>query len=264
MDKPLRGPALSEAIRTYIKDYIIQNRLEPGDPLPPETELMDELGVGRSSVREAVKALQSLGIVEIRRGDGLYVRSANFDPVLEILDFSMRFDPRIFAEVFRIRVWLESAVIEDAVRQIGEEDINRLEDLMMSWEQRVALGKSFADLDEEFHCILYQSLGNRTLVNLFDVFWTAFANLDIDEVRTADPQIALADHWELFKIVKSRDTVLARERLIEHFSHVSDRIEREFGPKGQVVLEPASAAPVRWLNATVRITTQTVPVHEVR
>ena len=84
MNTPLRGPALSEAIRDYIKDYIIENKLKAGDSLPPETQLVETLGVGRSSVREAVKALQSLGIVEIRRGNGLYVRETNFDAMLEV------------------------------------------------------------------------------------------------------------------------------------------------------------------------------------
>ncbi len=71
MSLPLRGPALHEAVRDYIKQYILDRKLKPGDPLPPEGQLAQELGVGRSSVREAVKALQSLGIIEARQGNGL-------------------------------------------------------------------------------------------------------------------------------------------------------------------------------------------------
>jgi DNA-binding FadR family transcriptional regulator len=93
MQKSLRGPALSKAVRDYVKQYILENDLKGGDPLPPETHLVQELGVGRSSVREAIKSLQSLGIVEARHGDGLYVREYNMDPILETLSFSMRGDP---------------------------------------------------------------------------------------------------------------------------------------------------------------------------
>jgi DNA-binding FadR family transcriptional regulator len=156
--RPLRGPALSEEIRTYIKNHILSNRLQPGDSLPPESQLMADLGVGRSSVREAVKALQSLGIVEVHRGNGLYVRQANFDPVLESLSYNMRFDSRIFAEVLAIRVWLESAVIEDAVVRISDEDIERLEDVLHMWEQQIALAQPHAALDQQFHDILYVRL----------------------------------------------------------------------------------------------------------
>ena len=93
MQKPLRGPALSKAVRDYVKQYILDHKLQGGDALPPETQLAHDLGVGRSSVREAVKALQSLGIVEVRHGDGLYVREYNMDPILETLSFGLRSGP---------------------------------------------------------------------------------------------------------------------------------------------------------------------------
>ena len=62
MQKQLRGPALSKAVRDYVKQYILDRKLQGGDPLPPETQLAQDLGVGRSSVREAIKALQSLNL----------------------------------------------------------------------------------------------------------------------------------------------------------------------------------------------------------
>jgi len=225
----VRGPALSEEIRNYIKNHILTNQMKPGDLLPPENQLMADLGVGRSSVREAVKALQSLGIVEVQRGNGLYVRQANFDPILESLSYNMRFDPRIFAEVLEIRVWLESAVIEDAVMRINDEDIVRLEDVLRMWEQRIALAEHHAALDQQFHDILYAPLKNRTLVQLFQVFWLAFNSLDDETIQSGDPALGLTEHRDIFAAVKSRNPVLARQRLLAHFSHVQQRIERATG-----------------------------------
>ena len=74
MQSSFRRPVLNELIRDYVKQHILDHGLSAGDPLPSETQLAQELGVGRGSVREAIKALQSLGIVEVRHGDGLYVR----------------------------------------------------------------------------------------------------------------------------------------------------------------------------------------------
>lgn len=230
MNVPLRGPALSESIRDYIKEYIIENKLKAGDPLPPESELVETLGVGRSSVREAVKALQSLGIVEIRRGNGLYVRAINFDAMLEVFNYGMQADPLMFADVFHVRVWLESAVIQEAVGRISDEDFLALENLLSEWEYRVATGQPFADLDERFHFILYASLNNSTLVNLLEVFWTAFTELDIETIRDADPAVALADHRDLLKVIRTRDPLAAQNRLIEHFRYVQERIERVIEP----------------------------------
>lgn len=226
MQKSLRGPALNEAIRTYVKQYIVDNKLDGGDPLPPETRLAQQLGVGRSSVREAIKALESLGIVEVRHGNGLYVREYNFDPVLEVLSYSMRFDPVRLAELFQVRIWLESAVIGDAIKQIGPEELASLDQVMAEWERRVEAGAPHADLDEQFHCILYGALDNQTLLKFFEVFWIAFENLDIESIQSSDPLEELAHHQALLEAVRLKDPSLARQRLIQHFSHLQARIHQ--------------------------------------
>ena len=74
MEKLNRQPILTRAIQEQIKRYVTQEALVPGDPLPSEIQLAVTLGVSRGSVREAIKALESLGIVEVRRGNGIFVR----------------------------------------------------------------------------------------------------------------------------------------------------------------------------------------------
>jgi len=170
MKQSLRGPALYTAVRDYIKQYILENDLKPGDPLPPEGQLVEDLGVGRSSVREAVKSLQSVGIVDVRQGDGLYVRELNFDPMLEAFIFGMKFDPNTLVELLQIRTWLEVSVIGDAVGHLTAEDLTRLEAVLKEWEERVRDGEEYSDLDESFHQIIYGVLDNQTLMNLFSAF----------------------------------------------------------------------------------------------
>jgi len=231
MEKPFRRPALNEAIRSYVTQYILDQGLSAGDPLPSETQLAQELGVGRSSVREAIKALQSLGIVEVRHGNGLYVREYNFDPILETLGYGIRFDATTLSELAQIRFLLERAAIEDAVKRIGTEDLDRLEDVMQVWRERVQAGEPHSDLDEEFHRILYGTLNNQTLIKLFEVFWIAFGNLDdpiIQEVKPSEKE--LEDHRAILDAVKARDAYLARQRLMEHFRHLQDRIQRATRP----------------------------------
>ena len=226
MTLPLRGPALHEAIREYIKQYILDHKLKPGNPLPPEGQLAQELGVGRSSVREAVKALQSLGIIEAQQGNGLFVREYNFDPVLEILSYGMRFNHAIMLEFFQIRLWLEAAVIGDAVRQIDAAQIGQLDELLALWAERTRTGQPWADLDKRFHDILYQTLDNRTLLKLNEVFWLAYDKLDIAGIHDADPAEELGDHQAIFEAIKSGDPELTRQRLLANFTHFQQRIER--------------------------------------
>jgi len=226
----LRRPVLNELIRDYVKRYILDHGLSAGDPLPSETQLAQELGVGRGSVREAIKALQSLGIVEVRHGDGLYVRPYTFDPILETLSYGMRFDTTTLAELAQIRILLERAAIEDAVKHIGATDLDRLEALMSAWQERVQTQDDPRDIDEEFHRILYGALNNQTLMKLFEVFWIAFENLDDPVIQDARPaEHDYENHRALLSAIKARDPDLARNLMMRHFGHLQQRIRRATG-----------------------------------
>jgi len=230
MQKPLRGPALSKAGRDYVKQYILDHKLQGGDPLPPETQLALDLGVGRSSVREAVKALQSLGIVEVRHGDGLYVREYNMDPILETLSFGLRSGPTRLNELLQIRLWVEKAALEEAVYRINEVEIEEMDQLMQRWEeiaqeaQKPYEGRFAAELDEEFHRNLYNTLNNHTLNKLFEVFWIAFDDLDLPLLEISAPMNTYEDHRQILEAVKMRDPSRAGELLDEHFDDVRARI----------------------------------------
>lgn len=225
MKHSLRGPALYTSIRDYIKDYILKHDLKPGDSLPPEGQLVEELGVGRSSVREAVKSLQSVGIVDVRQGNGLYVRELNFDPMLETFLFGMKFDPRTLAELLQIRIWLEVAVIGDAVEHITAEEVGRLEELLTEWDQRIAAGEEYSDLDESFHAIIYGVLDNQSLMKLFSVFWVSFTSLESDITRDADPENVVASHRVIVDAIKAKDASRVRRELLKHFDNIKDRID---------------------------------------
>ena len=226
MKQSLRGPALYQAIRDYIKQYILENDLKPGDALPPEGQLGEDLGVGRSSVREAVKSLQSVGIVDVRQGNGLYVRELNFDPMLEAFVFGMQFDPNTLAELLQIRTWLEVSVIGDAVGHLDDEDLVRLETVLQEWAERVRTGEGYSDLDESFHHIIYGVLGNQTMIKLFSAFWVAFTSLDKEITQDADPEDVLKFHVDILAAIRTRDPSLTRKQLMLHFEHVRIRIDK--------------------------------------
>jgi DNA-binding FadR family transcriptional regulator len=218
MVEKLRGPALSQAVRDYIKDYIIKNNLQAGDSLPPETQLAEDLGVGRSSVREAVKSLQSLGIVEARHGNGLFVREWNLDPVLETLQYGLKFDPKSLGELLDIRMWLESAVMGDVVEQIDAETISKLENIIAAWEAQIEAGDfDDAELDEQFHCVLYGALGNETMLKLFKVFWIAFTTFEPAPSTKKRKLYMVNLHRLIVKAVKAGDVELAKSRLVESY-----------------------------------------------
>jgi len=213
--------------RQFILEHIIRNKLRSGDSLPPEGQIAQELGVSRGSVREAVKALESLGIVEVRHGEGLYVRGISFNSLLEILTFGARFDPSLLADLLQVRTWLEVAAVEDAVKSIDEAHLQEMEKCLQEWEESIRRGAPVHKVDCQFHRALYSSLGNRVLLEMFDIFWTIFSHIGIEDIKCdPTPQATLEEHRAVFEAVKKRNPVAAREGIIRSNAHIMERIRR--------------------------------------
>jgi DNA-binding FadR family transcriptional regulator len=242
MKQSLRGPALYKTVRDYIKEYILKNDLKAGDPLPAEGQLVEDLGVSRSSVREAVKSLQSLGIIEVQRGNGLFVREQNFDPMLETFLFGLQFNPHTLAELLQMRIWLEVAVIGDAVDHIHEKEMAELDAVLILWQARLKEGKEYADLDETFHQIIYGVIHNETLMKLFAVFWIVFISLEQEVTHDPDPQEVLESHRSILKAIKAHDSTLTRKQLTQHFDSIKQRTKTFLDSNKKVENNPLHSA----------------------
>jgi len=229
-EKALRNPPLNKAVQERVKDYITKNHLSPGDSLPPENQLASDLGISRGSIREAVKALESLGIVEVRHGSGVFVRGFNFDSVLDLLSFGLTFDPRRITEVLQIRKWLETAAIGEVCRRICDDDIREIEEVLAIWDQRTRAGAPTADEDRAFHRLLYQVLGNQSLITLIDIFWVVFHNVGVTQI-TVDmhPTTTIQDHLDILEAVKRHDASLARQHIQDHFRGLEERLQNAAG-----------------------------------
>jgi DNA-binding FadR family transcriptional regulator len=222
-----RPPVLKSLIQDKLKRFITEQRLAPGDLLPPEGRLADDLGVSRGSVREAVKSLESLGVVEVRHGDGVRVREFNFDSTLGFLSWGLEFQPAKAAEILQIRKWLEGAAIAEAAERLSAADIAAIEDVLDDWQAKIGAGQSTALEDRRFHRLLYAPLGNGSLLSLIDIFWVVYNRLPARTVgHDADPAATLQAHRDLLNALKRRDPTLARKRMEGHFRNVETRIGR--------------------------------------
>lgn len=227
MLKRSREPGLKRIIQEQIKQYITDKELRPGDLLPPEGQFAEDLGVSRGSVREAVKSLESLGIVESRHGEGVCVREFNFDSVLEFLSFGLTFQPARAAEILQIREWLEESAVVPVTEIITREQLDQIDQLLSLWERKAQAGESTSDEDRGFHRLLYAPLGNSSLLSLIDIFWVVYNALAIRKVpQDQDPLLTVQAHRDLFDAVCRRDAVLARERLSQHFRNIELRFKQ--------------------------------------
>src|SRR5687768_10636000 len=166
----------SAEVQEAVKNIILQRGLASGDPLPTETELMDTLGIGRNSVREALKSLQAVGIVDIRHGFGMFVGRMSFNGLVDELAFHGRMDLRShLGDLIEIREVLECGLVERLIEGGCRDDGAREVIERMEAESRV--GPVSPETDKLFHDVLYRPLGNPLVGRLLGAFWDVYHQL---------------------------------------------------------------------------------------
>ncbi|MBM7052061.1 FCD domain-containing protein [Rothia sp. ZJ1223] len=222
-------------LQQQIVDAILQRKLTAGSPLPPEHELMEELGAGRNSIREAIKALDAVGIVEVQHGFGTFVSNDALTPMVRALTFRGRlslFDNgREALELVDVRQALETGLIPFVVATISDDELELVRVAAEGIEAASRGGSSIAVWDQQFHAALFAPLGNELLSGLLDVFWQVYNNISVslDGVAPVAGKdlCELADaHTALFEAVKCRDAVAAVNLMTAHFDGIRGRVEK--------------------------------------
>lgn len=217
------------ALQSDIMDLILERELEAGDPLPTENELALALGVGRNTLRESLKVLQALGVIEIRHGFGMFVAPSNFDALTDGLTFrgrlSLRHKGGEAMQLVDVRQALESGLIGSAMDAMTSSQLAAVEDSVVRMEQSAAAGEAFVEADSEFHRRLFEPLDNDLLVNLLGVFWKVYRQIQLGLGAGAEDLLETAAmHRRIYESVADGDKVLAAQRLNRHFDGIRHRI----------------------------------------
>ncbi len=216
-----KSRARSQASTTMseIKDYILRTHLEPGDPLPTETQMCESLGVSRSSVREAVRTLSALDIVEVRHGHGMFVGNVSMHPMVELLVFRGLLNPgddyRSLAEIVEVRAALDHAFAPAVCRAWKGRHDAELHAAVDEMVRRTERGEAFAEQDRFFHSRLLSPLDNRLFRQLTEAFWDVHMRTSprlgapdpVDIRETVDAHRAIADAAEAGDVDAYHDAV---------------------------------------------------------
>ena len=214
VDKRLLG----EQIEDELMKYILEEPVEIGQKIPNEFELAEMFGVGRSTIREAVKGLVSKGILEVRRGSGTFVvstSSAEEDP----LGISKLHDKyKLALELCDVRLMMEPEIAARAAENADEEDLKQLKLLCDVTEELYKSGKNNIPKDIEFHTCIARCSKNRVVEMLIPVINSAvmtFANLTHHMLK----QETIATHRAVANAIMEKDPVGARCAMVMHLTY---------------------------------------------
>ena len=209
---------LGNQIEDELMNYIISEPIEIGQKMPNEFELAEMFGVGRSTVREAVKALVSKGVLEVRRGSGTYVISINSvedDP----LGLSKQKDKfKLALDLLEVRLMLEPEIAANAAKNATDEDLQRLKLLCDETEEMYISGKNHVLKDIDFHTCIARGSKNEVVEVLIPIINTAvmtFANLTHRSLK----EETILTHRAITNAILERDSIGARCAMITHLTY---------------------------------------------
>lgn len=194
-----------------IKQLIVTGRLSPGQRLPPEKELAVQLGLSRSSLREAVRALALLRVVDARQGDGTYISSLRPELLLGVLDSAIDLlQDRTLVEVFEVRRVLEPAATALAAARITDAELEGVRECLRAMET-LTDPEQFVAMDLEFHDRLVRAAGNATLAALARSFSAQTVRVRVWRLAAVEgvPSDTRSQHEAIYRAVAAGDAQLA-------------------------------------------------------
>lgn len=214
---PVKSTRIYEEIVRQVKSMIAEGRLKSGDRLPPERELAEKFVVSRTSVREALRALQSLGLIEIRAGDGAFVRQISVDALIEPLAFVILSEREAVGELFEARGLLEPAMAALAAQRATPDEIIDMERILEEQAKEVAAGKTGIAQDAAFHAAIAGAAHNRAITRIIHVLVDLLTRTREESLDTPGrPKRSHEDHRRVLAAIQNRDGAAAHKAMHDH------------------------------------------------
>ena len=214
----------AETTMTAIKDFILRAGLQVGDALPTESQLCADLGVSRSSVREAVRTLVALDIVEVRHGHGMFVGKVSMRPMVESLVFRGLLNPgddhRGLRDIVEVRITLDNALAGPVTHAWKNRQDTELDTVVDQIEELASKGELFTEQDRRFHMRLLEPLDNHLFLHLTEAFW-AIHTLTVPLLGAPRPEDMLTTaraHRAMLQAARAGDVQAYRQATTRHYA----------------------------------------------
>ena len=217
MFKPVKKTRVYEEIVVKIKDMLEKGRLKSGDQLPGERELSEVFQVSRSSVREALRTLETQGYLESRQGDGTYIASKPVESLVSPLASAIFSEKDSQIELFEMRRLIEPQLAYLAAERATQEEIAMMEQALVLQEEAIARGETGTDVDKSFHYLMAKATKNKVLLRLTDSMRDLLAESRDKYLQVEGrPEKSISRHRQVLDAIKARDGELAAQVMLDH------------------------------------------------
>ena len=215
--------SVSDEIVDQLIDLISRGVLKPGQRMPSEKQLSQQFGVGRTSVREALRSLSATGIVESRPGEGSFVSEDSSKYLEKTLQWGLLLDRKVLEDLIETRLMLESHTSFLAAQKASRNDLNEISSTIERMEELTADPDQYLEFDLRFHLAIAQATQNSILRQLLSMT-RGYLQVWIKETLSETPasesglraKLSIAEHRKIFLTLEQRKAEQAREAMTEH------------------------------------------------
>lgn len=219
-----KGTAVSEVVKQLI-GLLTAGELVPGSRLPPERQLAERIGVGRSAVREALAALEILGIVTVRPGSGTYLRDTTSELLPTTLSWGMMLNATRTRELIEVRSGLEIQAATLAARRASDDDVEKLRGFVETMRETLDDIDTFLQADIRFHLQIALSADNVVLSDLLQSTRSLLRLWVERGLRHRDQaDAAYREHLAVYEAIAARDPDAAEDAMRRHMSTAGERV----------------------------------------
>lgn len=228
MFSPIKNTKVYEQVIIQIKDMIARGILRKGDKLPSERELVDKLGVSRTSIREALRALEIIGLVESRQGEGNFIRDNFENSLFEPLSVMFMLQKSSTLEIHQVRVMIETETASLAAKNINDKDIKVLQGFIDKLKNsKDELERSISD--KNFHYKIAECSGNflinnilRSVSSLMDAFIVNARMVIVNESKARE--LLVEQHEDILQALIDRDSEGAVKAMRKHLDCIKEHL----------------------------------------
>jgi GntR family transcriptional repressor for pyruvate dehydrogenase complex len=217
----VRRTRVYEGVAKQLQHLIEEGVLSPGDMLPPERELAERFGVSRSSVRDAIRTLELVGMVEARQGEGTVVADASPEALVVPLANILLRKRELVGELLDVRKMIEPPLAARAAAHATAEDVARLEDVIRRQQEKTRRGEASVEEDSEFHYAIALAAGNTVVRRVVDVLMDLLRESRVRSLQVRGrPEKSLGGHRRIVDAIRRRDGASAETAMRKHLEEI--------------------------------------------
>jgi GntR family transcriptional regulator, transcriptional repressor for pyruvate dehydrogenase complex len=239
----VKPKSVSDEISDQVTSAIFSGKLVPGAKLPPERVLALAFGVGRQALREAIQKLQGMGLLEVRKPQGTFVRALTTDALHRSLGRIFDGDVGSFLHFLDIRKWMEAMTAADAAQHATAEDMSHIEATLPRLRAAATRNdrEALDEADVAFHMAIVAATHNIPLLHLVDTFgnimWASHG-LRLAVLRAQNLKTICEEHAVIAEAIRRQAPDGARDAMLRHIEMIRSRVERVYGPEARGVAGP--------------------------